>query len=273
MPPAVFGEKWRTAQRAVPAWDRVLKIDLEISGRYNPFVMKKSGPLKTIGKGLAGALAIAGGTSAYGAIVFVSPPADLTNVPGPSRPTRNWDVNSDGITDFVFQNRYPNTPPGGTGVVWQMNMNPAFGTELTNGILSYSGPFVRYAYAFQGFILVSPNDQTFSTQTQVVLGSRYSYGSFGQNYYGGFAAGDINGSVPPGTFAFAGFRFMAADGIHYGYIRLSVSAGLIDFDYAAYETTPGLGTGSPVPEPGTLALLTFGAVAVIGATVKRRRHE
>jgi hypothetical protein len=150
-------------------------------------------------------------------------------------------------------------------------MSPAVGTELTNGLLSYSGPFIRYAYAFQGFIQVNPGDPRFSTQTQVALGSRYSYGSAGANYYGGFVGGQSEGSVPPGTFAFAGFRFAAADGTHYGFIRLSVSAGVIDFDYARYETTPGVGIISPVPEPGTLALLALGAVGVIGAVRRRRR--
>jgi hypothetical protein len=80
--------------------------------------VKKSGPLKTVGKGLAGAIAIAGGTSAYGTIVDVNPPTDLTNVPGGGNVTRNWDVNSDGVIDFTFLDRYPNTPPGGTGVIW-----------------------------------------------------------------------------------------------------------------------------------------------------------
>ncbi len=233
--------------------------------------MNKTPRLRKAAKGLAGALAIASGTTAYGAIVFVNPPADLTNTPGSSSTFALWDVNGDGTNDFFFQNRYPNTAPGGTGVIWQLSMNPLTDAPAANGVISYPGQFVQYAYAFQGAILVGSFDQRFSTQTQVVLGSRYSYGSAGVNYYGGFAGGNSNGSVAPGTFAFAGFRFTAADGIHYGYIRLSVSAGMIDFDYAAYNTTPGDPITSPIPEPGTMALLALGAVGVIGTVTRRRR--
>ena len=96
------------------------------------------------------------------------------------------------------------------------------------------------------------------------------------NYYGGFAAAGPNGSVPPGTFRFAGFRFQAADGTHYGWIRLRVNAGVIDFYDAGYETTPNqfiVPILEPViPEPGTMTLLAMGAVGVVGAVIKRRRQ-
>src|SRR3954470_16939404 len=97
----------------------------------------------TTSGGLLGAMAIAGGTSAYGDIAAISKqsstvpirnprinppivtgtPPDLTNVPGGANTTVNWDVNGDAIIDFTFVNRYPNTTPGGAtdGVVWQMN--------------------------------------------------------------------------------------------------------------------------------------------------------
>jgi hypothetical protein len=237
--------------------------------------MHETGSLKTVGNGLAAALAIATSTSAYGTIVLVNPPADLTNVPGGANTAANWDVNGDGINDFRFTDRYPNTAQGGYGVIWQMNMNPAVGTESTNGLISYDGSFVRYAYALGFGTIIGPGDPRFSTQAQVVLGSKYSYGNAGVNYYGGFAAGGPNGSVTPGTYAFAGFRFQAADGTHYGWIRLRVNAGVIDFSDAGYESTPNASIipilEPPIPEPGTLALLAFGAVGVIGTVTKRRR--
>ena len=142
--------------------------------------------------------------------------------------------------------------------------------------IGYMGPFIRYAnaLAFGAPIRRDPPVQP-RFSCQLTLGSRYSYGAAGVFYYGGFAAGGPNGSVPPGTFAYAGFRFTAADGIHYGWVRLAVSAGLIDFANpvaAAYESAPGVGiTAGAVPEPGTLSLLALGAAGVLGAVVKRRR--
>ncbi|HEY6986850.1 MAG TPA: PEP-CTERM sorting domain-containing protein, partial [Bryobacteraceae bacterium] len=101
---------------------------------------------------------------------------------------------------------------------------------------------------------------------------KYSYGAQGINYYGGFAANGPNGSVAPGTFAFVGFRFNAADGVHFGWVRLAVNAGLIDFDSAAYETTPNTAIlAGAVPEPGTMALLALGAAGILGTVIKRRR--
>lgn len=245
----------------------------------------------TTSGGLLGAMAIAGGTSAYGDIVAISRistskpvlnsrinppivtgvPPDLTNNPGAATTSVNWDVNNDGIIDFTFQNRYPNTQLPGPGVVFQLNMNPAAGTAATNGVISYNGPFIRYAFALQANAVIGPGG-AFSTTTQLTLGSQYISGGVA-TYYGGFAAGpNANGAVPPGTFAYAGFRFQAADGTHYGWVRLAVSAGLIDFDSAAYNTTPNQQIlAGQIPEPGTMAMMAMGAAAIVGAAIKRRR--
>lgn len=240
--------------------------------------MSKKNRVKKLGKGLAGALVIASGTSSYGNIIEIFTPPDLINVPGGANTTFLWDVNGDGTNDFRFVNRYPNTAPGDYGFIWQLRMDP---TSASNGLLSYSGQFQRYAFGLDHYVFFGPERTGFSTQSQVVLGSRYSYGGGGSYYYfGGFAAGlgdRGNGyrSVHPGQFAFVGFRFRAADGTHYGWIRLSVNAGIIDFDTAAYNTTPNgqiatYHTDPLIPEPGTLALLAVGAVGVVGAVIKRR---
>lgn len=238
----------------------------------------KSISILKLSTGLAGAIAIAGGTSAYGAIVNVAVPADLTNTAGsPTNTTVNWDVNSDGLFDFTFQNRYPNTAAGNYGVVWQLNMNPATtALATTNGVVSYSGTFVRYASALRAGTTIGTGGP-FSTATQVTLGSRYSYGPSGAYNYGGFASGPnaATGAVAPGTQAFAGFRFNAADGTHFGWIQLSVNAGIIDFTNAAYQTTVGASIAAgatAVPEPSTMATLAIGAVGVLGTVAKRRRR-
>jgi hypothetical protein len=218
--------------------------------------MSKRARIKNIGKGLAGAVAIASGTSAYGSVVQVAPPPDLTNTIGnPASTTESWDVNLDGIVDFNFQNRYPNS---GSQVNWQLNFYPIVGT---NGVIGYSGPFIYYANALSFGSPINAGS-SFQTASQVCLGSNY-----GGTLYGGFAF-----QVPPGTNAYAGFRFTAADGVHFGWVFLNVNAGIIDFTSAAYESTPGVAiTAGAVPEPGTAALLALGAVGVLGAVAKRRR--
>jgi hypothetical protein len=223
-------------------------------------------------KGLMGALMIASGTTAYGQIISMGIPADFTVAPGTANaPPVNWDINLDGTPDFTFTYRYPNTAAGTNGVIWQANMNPFTGSAATNGAISYQGPFVRYAFALANGANIGPGG-AFSTVAQVALGSRYRSGA-NTNYYGGFAAGpNANGAVPPGTQAFVGFRFNAADGTHYGWIRLSVGPGSIDFVSAAYQAMPNTAIAAgAIPEPGTLGLLALGAVGVAGAAIKRRR--
>lgn len=225
--------------------------------------------------GLLGALAIAGGTSAYGAIVPVSTPADLTNTAGNTLATSvNWDVDSNGIIDFTFTNRFPNTATG-TGVIWQGNMNSS--AISTNKVVSYAGTFVQYAFALPSGALINATNQVAPATGQIVLGSRYRSGGV-PSYYGGFAADGrtagttANGAVTPGTFRFVGFQFQAADGLHFGWIQLATTPGLIDFVNAAYESTPGMAINAgAIPEPGTLALLAVGAAGVLGAAAKRRR--
>jgi PEP-CTERM motif len=240
--------------------------------------MKKRKSFNRASTGLLGALSIASGTAAYGTPTPVAVPGDLTNTAGNTLATMvNWDVNSDGIIDFNFTNRFPNTASG-TGVIWQGNMNS--NAPTTNGVVSYAGTFVRYAFALPAGALINATNQSSGMAppiTQIVLGSRYRSGALSL-YYGGFAADGrtagttANGAVTPGTFRFAGFVFSAADGLHFGWIQLATTAGLIDFVNAAYETTPlaAINAGA-VPEPGTLALLAVGAAGVLGAAAKRRR--
>ncbi len=208
-----------------------------------------------LSKGLVGALAIAGGTSAYANPVSSTPPPDSMNTAGGADVFTNWDVDGNGTIDFTFQNRYPNS---GTQVNWHLNFDPAV---AGNGVVGYVGPFVNYANALMMGTNIGPSS-TFQTSSQVVLGSNY-----GGTLYGGFAT-----QVPPGTNAYAGFQFSAADGLHYGWLFLNVNAGVIDFTGAAYESTPGVAIAAgAIPEPGTMAMLALGAVGVLGATIKRRR--
>ena len=134
-------------------------------------------------KGLFGALMIAGGTTAYGQITTVAPPADFVVSAGTANVSANWDVNGDGTSDFTFNYRYPNTATG-SGVIWQANMNPFAGSQATNGTVGYQGAFIRYTTALPaGFAIGSVlansaggGANSWSTATQATLGSRYRSG-------------------------------------------------------------------------------------------------
>lgn len=223
--------------------------------------------------GFAGALALAAASSAYGNIVVVSTPADFNVAAGTvSVGPVLWDVNGDGTNDFQFTYRYNNTATG-SGVIWQAQMNPFTGSGATNGILGYQGAFVRYAEAFSvgtSFGLTPPANTpavSFSTGATVILGSRYLSADV-PSYYGGFATGP----TAPGTQAFVGFRFLAGGQTLYGWARLSIGPGSIDFISAAYENTPGTSIAAgAIPEPSTLAFLALGAVGALGAISRRRR--
>ncbi len=226
-----------------------------------------------VSTGFAGAIALAAASTAYGTVVQVAIPLDFNVAAGTATaPPVNWDVNGDGINDFTFTYRFPNTATG-SGVIWQANMNPFTGSSATNGVLGYQGAFVRYAEAFTLGTSFGPTPPTntpvvsFSTATQVTLGSRYLSGSV-PSFYGGFATGP----TPPGTQAYVGFRFSIGGQTNFGWLLLSVNAGSIDFVSAAYETTPNTAiVAGAVPEPSTLAFLSLGAVGVLGAISRRRR--
>ena len=219
--------------------------------------------------GLAGAIAIAGGTNAYGAVVNVTPPSNLTTTAGTATgPSTTWDVNKDGIADFTFSLRYPN----GTGVAWQDNMQGATG----NSVLGYGSAAnaFRYGSAFSLGTTIGttpPTGTAYATALQTIMGSVYNGVPYGGFAYTG-APG--TGSVAAGNLSYAGFSFVVGGNTYFGWLRMSVNAGNMTFVSAAYNNTPGasiMAGATAVPEPGTLAGLAMGAAALGGVAWRRRR--
>jgi hypothetical protein len=210
-------------------------------------------------RGLAGASLLASGTQAYALVMSASSlPADL--IPGtvPTTPanaflTSNWDVDGDGLQDFVFGFRQPQSP---TTFDWQGIVQ---GVPAGNGgSMFFSGPYLRYSVRLNSGDTVDATG-SFSLPNQgVVLGSRYAGSNYGQ-----FQA--------PNSRGFIGFRFSNASGLHFGWLELQAKRSSggdigIQFFNAAYESDAGAAIRIPsaaVPDSGgTLGILAIGAGAL-----------
>jgi hypothetical protein len=233
-----------------------------------------------IGKGLAGATAMASGSAAF-AVVGIAPPSDIPATVGTTTAT-TWNPDGVGAADFNFQFRFPNST--GTGVVWQSNMNPVNGTATGNAVAGYLGAFINYATNFSGNATagqqIGPNipnagAPSWRTAAQVTLGSIYSSAGVRQAY-GGFGNGaplnpahtNPGGSGPPNETGFVGFRIGTGAATRYGWLQVRTNSTVgIDFIAAALGDPGEPVNAGVVPEPASLGLLALGATALL-----RRKH-
>ena len=227
-------------------------------------IIKKITGLNKLTTGLAGAVAIGAGSSAYGSIVVVSVPANIVpaTLPQTALLTRNWDINSDGTNDFQFFFRQPQQ----SGVDWQCGIFPLGAGSFTFGTPGFSSTFF-YAQRFNAGDTISavppPGAVQVGSPSEAVLASRFLGSDYGQ-------------FQPPNSQGFLGLQFTTASGTFFGYIQVKVNrspgAGQPGFQFisAAYDNTPGTPiVAGAVPEPGTLALLAVGAAGVVA--IQRRR--
>lgn len=216
--------------------------------------------------GLAGAVAIASGSQAYGAVVSATLPANLTSTNAAGTPmTDFWDVNGDGTPDFQLTAGVNTAYKAAyTGVAGAYQAYAAFGVE--NQVVGYAGSFGNYATRLTAGTSVGSGSAFIYGNYLTVLGSRFS----GKNY-GQFR-----------TRGFLGFEFQEADGTHYGYLELlstvagSTASNLsakLTFYSAAYETTPNTPIVIPgaIPEPSSLAALAFAGAGLAGAVAYRSK--
>lgn len=221
--------------------------------------------LKTATKGLVGAVALAGGSQAYGNVVSVAGPADIIPTSGTTAATfRDWDVNGDGANDLSFG--FQQASVGGNFV------GGVIGLDTQSLPVAYYGAYAIYANRLTLGTTVGPTNTFLDSYPYfTVLGSRFS-GTF----YGQFTS-----STGAPVRGFMGFEFAAADGIHYGAIELQTSPyvdaanpGGLRFFGAQYETVPGqaLTIAAAVPEPTSLAALAFGAAGAAGVAMRRRQR-
>ncbi len=226
--------------------------------------------MKKRSTGLLGALAIAGGSSAYGAVVIVSPPATLapSSLPQATNITRTFDLNGDAITDFTFQFRQPQVA---TGFDWQATIVPAAG----NFVFGVYGLAIGQIYV-QRYLAGEIIGNTPPTHTGAVPAGPATTNVFASRF-GGVDYGQF---LPPNSRGFVGLQFTVGANTFYGYIELKTTRSPaggspgIQFFSAAYDNTSltPIAAGA-VPEPGTLAMLAFGAATVVLAKARRRRSK
>jgi hypothetical protein len=201
----------------------------------------------------AAAAALAAGSESYGAVIPISPiPA---NIPGTTTAAvaatfRDIDLNGDGNSDVEF---FYTATAGTAASNWASGIYGAGG-----GVVGYIGPFsIAYATRLTTGTTVGPSSAFVQTTGYLsTLASSYS-----GTQYGGFK-NNVRG--------FAGFKFAAADGTHYGYMELQTSRATgLNFFSGAWESTPGTAITIAVPEPTSLAGLAFGAAALLN----RRRTK
>ena len=229
-------------------------------------------------KGLAGAAALAGSTQAYGAIVNVTLPTNITGTAptaSGAQVTRTVDLNGDGDRDLYLSYR---------------DVSETGGTLLLSYI--YVGSSTLAGAAVGSYIPTSTSNQTYAFS----LSKGYTVGSSSSFYqtagylshlvtnYKGTNYGFNSYLGKAGVAESVGFEFTTSTGqTDFGYIQLEtdpyVSAsnpGGIKFLGLAYDnsgaaiTIPAL--PAAVPEPGSLAALALGAAGCVGLGLKRRQR-
>lgn len=229
----------------------------------------KTSVLNKATTGLAGALALAGGSQAYGSIVFSSTPPDIVPTSGTFGPYGfSLDVDHNGTRDigiFFYQ--------ASTSGYWLTGANGFGGVGVAAPVGYASSAGYDYASRLSVGYTVSASS-TFHQDGNYVnaMVGRYTAGG----YFGPF------GSTGKPFTGWVGFEFTEPDGLHFGALNVTVAPyssaddpGGIHWGTLEYESVAGapLVITNAVPEPGTLAALAFGGAGLAVALRRRRGKE
>jgi len=169
------------------------------------------------------------------------------NVAIPVGGSYNLDVNGDGVIDYVLQSKFlQEYCQSGDEFSWRLTAIPAGGNDVVTS-LNQAGS--DYASAL-------PYDAPVNSSQNLYPGSA----TMAELYWGACGIGMLGEWLNQPT-RYLGLQFQAADGIHYGWAKLSTVA-YVDQDQHlhastllsgfAYEVTPGAGilagnTGTGTP--------------------------
>jgi hypothetical protein len=180
---------------------------------------------------------------------------------------QSWDVNNDGTADFTLSQIWLQTADVPTsGMSYSFNVKPAPGNHVLGAGTT---------------VVILPPDTAITPVPAPGQGWLHpqfgglSVGSWSANLLAGAWSG-WNGPMADVQEGFLGFRFVASDGHHFGWLRLQRSGGemfpqITPVDFA-WETRPDtMIAAGAVPEPGCFALLGVGGLVAWQRFGKRRK--